>query len=675
MMKWFRKHNKQLLAVFASALLVVWLGGQAFQNILKPDPRQATVGTAYGHKLSAVEFSGVRRRLELLQSIGIMWQVPWRNPWVLSQLTLPDQRMQQDPILMAGARPLTDSKGPLEWWLLEQEAQRMGVTISQDEVQRFIAQFNISGDRLTQIRDQMNVSTDEIFGAIGEYLRVSYAAVLAGAGVQVTDPEVKDIFVQTSDQVSLRYALLPYEAFQPKEAASQPVSDAELQDLFNQYKDNLPGAGKYGFGYKIPDRVSVQYVGATVDDVAKTLLPVGEDRARKYFEAHKDKFQPAQPPTTQPTTQPAVKFDEVKNQVIETIRQEDAASLLRSVMEEIRASAFSEFTGSKVDLEAGKVPDSLKNVLEERRNDFATSRKLPLVYRQTGLITQDEAGKEAGIGSASSPGSQGQAIRFADYAFNVEKTAAKPDQPQAEEPMVSKIKTYQPMPVRDEMSGKLRGMYVFRVVGFEDAHAPASLAEVKDKVEHDARVLRAYKQADEAAQKLLAAAKAEGLKAAFAAQFPALATRLATTQPSASRPATPEVELFEKDAITQASQAPAFFIYYTGSLTFPTRLLGIQDADSLLKATFEMADRGPSSQPAAGPSANRVSLVELPAQKAYVVVEVTSHKPANAPDFTKAKPTLVALLRVQKLRSFYAAWYNPDQIEKRAGWQGRQGPM
>ena len=35
MMKWFRKHNKQLLAVFASALLVVWLGGTPLQRMFE----------------------------------------------------------------------------------------------------------------------------------------------------------------------------------------------------------------------------------------------------------------------------------------------------------------------------------------------------------------------------------------------------------------------------------------------------------------------------------------------------------------------------------------------------------------------------------------------------------------------------------------------------------------
>lgn len=667
MMKWFRKHNKQLLAVFASLLLVVWLGGQAFERMFQPNPLKQTVGTAYGEKFTGADYARLKRRLDVLASMNIAWQAPWRNPWVFSQLNLPiDRQLPQDPILMAGARPLLGDRGVTQWWLLEQEAQRMGVTISQDEVQRFLSMYGITSDQLTAIRDQMGVATDELISTIAEYLRVSYAAVLASSGVQVAEPEVKDVFVRTNDQVSVRYALLPYEAFETEDA--QPVSETELQDLFNQYKDNLAGAGKYGFGYKIPERVSVQYVGATVDEIARSLPPISDERARRYFEAHKARFQPALPPTTQPTTQPTVTFEEVKDRVIEQMRQDEAAAQLRSVMEEIRASAFSEYAATKQELEAGKVPESLKNVLEQRRNEFANSRNLPLTYRQTGLISQEQANQEPGIGSASSLGSQGQPVRFAEYAFHLEKSPAKADEFQPEE-AISKIKLYQPVSVRDEVGGQLRGMYIFRVVGHEESHAPATLAEVKDQVERDAKILRAHKKSEQAAQKLFAAAKDKGLKDAFAAEFPSLATRPATTQPTVSRPATPEVEMFEQESIARAHAIPPMYaMYFGGSLTFPTNLLGVDDAEPLLDAAFKMVQATATETQ----TANRVALVELPAQKAFAVVEVTGHKPAAEQDFAKAKPELVAGLRSQKLRNFYAEWYNPQQIEKRTGWEAKE---
>ena len=151
--------------------------------------------------------------------------------------------------------------------------------------------------------------------------------------------------------------------------------------------------------------------------------------------------------------------------------------------------------------------------------------------------------------------------------------------------------------------------------------------------------LQAYHRAEAAAQKLLASARKDGLKAAFAEQFPALATRPVTTRPS-TRPATPEVEMFEQDAITRARAMPAYFLMYSDSLTMPTHLLGVQEtersaplAKRILDAAFDLTETTTATQPAA----NRAAVVDLPEQKAFVLVEVLNHKPAAEPDFAKAK--------------------------------------
>ncbi len=60
MMKWFRKHNKQLLAVFASALLVVWLGGSALQRMFERNRFNEALGSAMGQTLTASENGSVR---------------------------------------------------------------------------------------------------------------------------------------------------------------------------------------------------------------------------------------------------------------------------------------------------------------------------------------------------------------------------------------------------------------------------------------------------------------------------------------------------------------------------------------------------------------------------------------------------------------------------------------
>ncbi len=654
MMKWMRKHKKHMLAVFASALLVVWLGGTALEQMLRPNPLKARFGTAYGQSLTGADLQALQSKLTILERMGIPWRLPWRNPWVFGQLSLPAQ-MQMDPLMLAGARPLDRESGMVQWWLLDQEAQRMGITVSNDEVKEFLGQYGVTGQQLTQIRDQYNISTEALFATIAEYLRVSQAALLASASVQVTEPEVKDMFVRTNDQVSLRYAVIPASTF--ADQATQPVPQERLQALFDEYKDVAPGAGKYGIGYKVPERINVQFVGATVDDIARTLPPVSEDRARRYFAQHRDEFQPPAPPaTTQPTTQPVVTFEQVQDQVMRQLRRDEAARQLRQAIDDISGMAFTEYLGSKSAAgEPGEAPATLEDVLKERRDYYSQSQNLPLVYHQTGLVTQDEAGSLTGIGRTSVPGSEGQPIPFAEYAFRV----IRPDEQIDQHEEGIRFRMYQPKTVRQLAGDQTQAMYVFRVVGYEQAHAPASLADVREQVERDARMLDNLARAETVARDMLATAQQSNLQAAFAEQFPAQATQPVSTRPAAPSP--DKAEMFEQADVPRARPVPPFMVFYSDRLTFPSNLPGLDEARPVLDAAFgQSGDDGASGN---------VAMVELPEQKAYAVVEVTGHTPATEQAFAEARPDLMAGMRFQKLRDFYADWYNPQMIEKRAGWQ------
>ena len=77
----------------------------------------------------------------------------------------------------------------------------MGITISQQQVEDYLRNRGATGPDLVKIRDASNMSTSEMFGTVADYMRVCQAAVLASGSIQVTEPEVKDLFVQTNDKL------------------------------------------------------------------------------------------------------------------------------------------------------------------------------------------------------------------------------------------------------------------------------------------------------------------------------------------------------------------------------------------------------------------------------------------------------------------------------------------
>ena len=110
MMKWFRKHNKQLLAVFASALLVIWLGGSALERMFAHNPFTEPVGTAMGHKINASQHGALKTKLNLMESLGLPWYAPWANQWVKQQFgNMNEQQAQM--LMMTMGQPLSREKG------------------------------------------------------------------------------------------------------------------------------------------------------------------------------------------------------------------------------------------------------------------------------------------------------------------------------------------------------------------------------------------------------------------------------------------------------------------------------------------------------------------------------------------------------------------------------------
>ena len=59
MMKFFRKHNKKLLAVFMTLLMIVFVGGSALQGLLTPRANRVVANSKYG-PISFIDQEAVR---------------------------------------------------------------------------------------------------------------------------------------------------------------------------------------------------------------------------------------------------------------------------------------------------------------------------------------------------------------------------------------------------------------------------------------------------------------------------------------------------------------------------------------------------------------------------------------------------------------------------------------
>ncbi len=168
------------------------------------------------------------------------------------------------------------------------------------------------------------------------------------------------------------------------------------------------------------------------------------------------------------------------------------------------------------------------------------------------------------------------------------------------------------------------------------------------------------KRAETAARNLAAAAEKSDLKKAFDVQFAAAATQPATTQPYGAS----GFKMLEDSSLTRKRAMSIQMLPYMQDATMPTNMPGMQNPEPVIKACFDLAGPATTTQPV-----NKVTVVELPDQKAWVVAQVIQHEPARRAQLDSQKPMLAAELRLLKIKDFYSQWFNPQQIRERTGWE------
>ena len=75
MIKFFRKYNKTLLAVFMVLLMVVFLGGSAMESLLTPNVDRV-LGSSRWIEITSARHGDAEQTGDILLGLGLPWQRP-----------------------------------------------------------------------------------------------------------------------------------------------------------------------------------------------------------------------------------------------------------------------------------------------------------------------------------------------------------------------------------------------------------------------------------------------------------------------------------------------------------------------------------------------------------------------------------------------------------------------
>ncbi|MEM6458148.1 MAG: hypothetical protein AAF710_02020 [Planctomycetota bacterium] len=500
MFKFFRVYNKIILVVGGCVLMVAFLIPQAVQ-MFGPNPLKERLGTMHGQKVVRAQLINAGGQVRMLEAL---------------------------PLFGDGLITRDD----LGWLMIAEDARAMGLYASDLEVERAFEAARITAEELaglaqrrrttvaaireaarawlvseqyrqlvtgTAYRDPRGASPSLAIGRLqrfGEYLQratqgippefqqlmmqrlLPEAAAFASGTRRLSGPMLRHFIRDNYARLDGRVALL-----RPDVDAAREPSEEKLAELFETYKDVLPGEGEpFPFGYLYPDRVRLTHLEIPMDAVRARVTVEYLDVLDAY-RANPQRFADAEgnaPPPEMPSPE-AVRAltDELTDREAERLMGRVVATARGVLAESLRGL---DERGGYYEIGDGYEPLPWEAVAAAVRE--AHGVEVNLAGDAENWVAVDELSSLPGIGT-SRLGDGG--VSLTQYVAATRQLAENPDTVMRS--------------VRSQVgvaSRPLRGFegerYFFRLDAAEPAHAPASLDEVREQVVADAKAKAGYEQ-------------------------------------------------------------------------------------------------------------------------------------------------------------------------------------
>jgi hypothetical protein len=648
-MSFFKKHQKKILAVFSVGLMVAFAAesGTGGGGGSRTDP---VVGKMNGAPVHASELEQASQEWRAMQRYHL-------GPIIYEILAVPTPDAQMDGSTwhqsLQQARLIEneiDNNGDL-FFLLAREARNAGVRPDTELLQAI----------LTHVAPMLPQDDDQTYSVVRAGLtdllliRANFEQV--ASNVKVSQPLAQRLLATQAQTITLNVVPLPLTDFSHKTPA--PTTQ-QVQAQFEKFSNVDPGvsdlkSNPFGFGYRLPERVKLQYFEISRDAAEKIVqarkTPYDWDvAAHLYYYQHPEDFattepsstQPVASSTTAPTSAPSAKpFDQVHAEALQHVQGPLVDKLVADVQNKITSSLQTDWqlytrNTSRPSSSATSGPSAPS--FRENYPSYTYLRQLAdAVQAQFGLkVDVNEESRDylsakdlaalPGIGEASDNPSSANGRDFA--AIAMQQADAYLKQTDKNTPTARANLMKPSVPLEDGS----HNIYIFRLTDARPAEPPPSAKDVAGQIDADLRTAGEYKLAKDAAQQLLSSAQTGTLASA------AMATGRSVIA-------------------TEPLSGNSFFIAAGLSLTPQATQSFINQAQQLLSHYDPKTNAHP------------MELIEIPSDGKIFVAQL-SHISAKWTDqnFFATSLLAAAQVRSQLLLALQGNWFANAAVVQRAGY-------
>lgn len=516
MLRTLRKHNKWILVVGGSLLMVTFLiSGSAKQ--LQPNPAKQAVATIRGEKVTAGQMQVAAREFELLKdivgqgyltSLGDMKDV---TAWFLASQEAaraglvggPADGIDWLPAIAEHLAPAYFRSIPAE--RLQAELKEAGSV----EAYREKVIDSIAGnlrDSLPQYANRAGLSEAEGGLALAKLRGIERMFDLTLGAPRLSTARLAHEAANEYDQATINAVILPAEPL--AKSLPEPTPE-ELQKQFDAYRAVAPGGEGLGFGYLQPPRVKIAWL--TIDRQAiASAVQLDPVAVNKHWQQNRTTF--------------TGEFSAERPKIEALLRNERAEAILGEIDRVLKARVNQATRSLDIDGARKVLPPTwaqTKPSLEALASDLVVAIKefngvtitAPTVTRmETAWVPVADLGTLPGVGSSVYSSATAR-LSLPQLVSRVHELSPKGDSDlQAQVPYVS-------TPLIDQLGNR----YYIEVIDARQESAPASIDEVREQVVRDARLSKAYERLSAEAPEFRVTATLQGLDAvanAFEARFP-----------------------------------------------------------------------------------------------------------------------------------------------------------
>lgn len=623
MMKFFRKYDKQLLAVFMVLLMIVFIGGTALENLMRPKSNRVIGESKFGKVTEADQFAAASTT-SILGNLGYRWQQ-------LSGIA---------------DRPLTET----DWILLNREAEQLDMA-STKAAARSSLMAGLDAEQLDRFSTRLGVRPDHIYAAIAEYRSVQETASAMAAGTAPSAAEVRVAARDALNKVKIEAIVLPASALAD---AEQTFSDDELTAHFDTYKEAERGTG-LNFGYYQQPELKAQYIKIDRDKVAEQIrVPNLARKAKAYYEknqtdpafdAHQRALDAGVDPADADEPGTVMPWWEAEEIAREIVKKQEAGELVSAMANWIIANARDRFETITFGEDRYRTaPPDVAQLAYYQGLITNLPKKLnypdAVSVGQTEFFNAQDADSVPELGEASFGGAGG-AGTLAVLAFRTK--AIVPVVPRAQGVSLDDyLSTYQTC--LHPLTGTAGHKYIFRVVDAKAGHPAEALADVRQRVIEDLRLLRGYERAEQLAETLQSAPSEGGLKQLHDSD--------AVLKEAMARPGGNAIGFVQPQPFARVSNR-----YFAA--------MGRPETGISVAGVGQFSNEDVDGCFALGDSDEKKAIVKLADDAKVVLVGWVETQEATVTEFDGLKTSLVAQMTAFRRRDAVTSWLDPDQIRAR----------